>query len=649
MTAASPAIRSETTVPARAEDDAQPTPIVIVGHVDHGKSTLLGRLLHDTDNLLAGKLEAARQSSEKRGLGIEWSFLLDSLQAERDQGVTIDATRLPFTLEGREFVIIDAPGHRQFLRNMITGAAGASAAVLVVDVAEGVRDQTRRHAMLLHLIGIRQVIVVLNKVDLLGFAREPIETAAASLSALLAKLEITPRAVIPVSARHGDMIATRSPHLAWFDGPTLTEALAALPRPHALDAGPLRLPVQDVYRQGERRYVVGRIESGRLAAGETVAIGIAGHRARITALAGWPTPPAQVAGAGQSIALELAPEVVVTRGDLVYHPSDAPLRARRLAARVFWLRQEPLRLGENFHLRLATAEYKVRVTAIERVVRIDDLSVEAGREVPPEGFADITLTAAEEVLFDPFRADGAGAGGRGVLVDAYQHIVGGAPILGVAGGRENVFPLDAAISHGARAAAKGYRGAVFWLTGLPGAGKSTLAREAERRLFADGIDAVVLDGDTLRSGLNADLGFSPREREENVRRTAEVARIMAEAGMVVLVALISPQAEMRAEARRINGVLFHEIYIAADASTCEARDPKGLYAKARAGTLLGFTGTDGSYEAPDQPDLRLDTENLAINEAAERLVAFVAEAIAPPSSGDADASGASRSAVEACP
>ena len=603
-----------------------PTPIVIVGHVDHGKSTLIGRLLHDTDNLLAGKFDAARLSSEKRGLGVEWSFLLDSLQAERDQGVTIDATRLPFTLGGRGFVIVDAPGHRQFLRNMITGAAGASAAVLVIDVTEGVRDQTRRHAMLLRLIGVADVIVVLNKADLLDFNRTRIDAVASQLTALLTPLDITPRAVIPVSARHGDNIAAPSPHLAWYRGPTLTEALAALPRLLPATAGPLRLSVQDVYRQGERRFVVGRIDSGRLAAGDTVAIGAAGHRATITALAGWPTPPAQSAGAGQSVALELAPEVVVARGDLLYHPNAAPLRARRLATRIFWLRQEPLRLGESFQLRLATAEYKVRVSAIERVVRIDDLSAEAGTEVPPEGFADITLTAAEEVLFDPFRPEG---GGRGVLVDGHQHIVGGAPILGIAAGREHVFPLDAAVSHAARAAAKGYRGAVFWLTGLPGAGKSTLARQAEQRLFADGIDAVVLDGDTLRTGLNADLGFSPREREENVRRTAEVARLMADAGLVVIVALISPQAAMRAEARRIGGDLFHEIHIAADAATCEARDPKGLYAKARAGVLPGFTGIDGSYEAPAKPDLRLDTGRLSVTAAAEALIGFIAEAIAP--------------------
>ncbi len=603
-----------------------PTPIVIVGHVDHGKSTLIGRLLHDTDNLLAGKLDAARLSSEKRGLDIEWSFLLDSLQAERDQGVTIDATRLPFRLGGRGFVIVDAPGHRQFLRNMITGAAGASAAVLVVDVMEGVREQTRRHAMLLRLIGVPEVIVVLNKADLMGFARARIEAVAADLTALLAPLDITPRAIIPISARHGDNIAQHSAHLPWYDGPTLTEALSALPRLQPITSGPLRLPVQDVYRQGERRFIVGRIETGRVAVGDTVAIGAAGHRATITAIAGWPVSPGQSAVAGQSVALELAPEVVVARGDLLYQPNEPPLRARKLATRVFWLRQEPLRLGESFQLRLATAEYKVRVSAIERVVRIDDLSAEAATEVPPEGFADIVLTAAEEILFDPFRPD---AGGRGVLVDGHQHIVGGAPILGIAAKRENVFPLDAAVSHEARAAAKGYRGAVFWLTGLPGAGKSTLARQVEQRLFADGIDAVVLDGDTLRTGLNADLGFSPREREENVRRTAEVAHLMAEAGLVVIVALISPQAAMRAEARRIGGALFHEIHIAADVATCEARDPKGLYAKARAGALSGFTGTDGSYEPPTAPDLRLDTGTLSVGAATDRLIAFIADAIAP--------------------
>jgi bifunctional enzyme CysN/CysC len=609
---------------------AAPTPIVIVGHVDHGKSTLIGRLLFDTDNLQDGRLDAALASSRKRGLGIEWSFLLDSLQAERDQGVTIDATRLPFTLAGRGFVIVDAPGHRQFLRNMITGAAGAAGAVLVVDAAEGVREQTRRHAMLLRLIGVPEVIVVLNKADLLAFDPTRTNAAAAELGALLARLEITPRAIIPASARDGDNIATRSTRMPWYNGPTLVEALMGLSAPLLPVSGPLRLPVQDVYRQGERRFVVGRIESGRLALGDTVVIGAGGHRAVITAIETWNAPAPEAACAGQSVALVLEPEVVVARGDILYDPAHPPERAMRLATRVFWLRQEPLRVGESFHLRLATAEYPVRVTAIDAVVRIEDLSAQPGDEVPPEGFADITLACAEEVLFDAFRSGG--AGGRGVLVDGYQRIVGGAPVLGPARRHDAIFPLDAAVSHAQRAAAKGYRGAVFWLTGLPGAGKSTLARQAEQQLFAEGIDAVVLDGDTLRSGLNADLGFSPREREENVRRTAEVARLMAEAGLVVIVALISPQAAMRAAARRIAGDLFFEVHIAADAAICEARDPKGLYARARKGDLRGFTGTDGSYEVPNAPDLGLDTGRLSIAEAAALLLAFISSAIVPVAS-----------------
>ena len=600
-----------------------PTPIVIVGHVDHGKSTLIGRLLHDTGNLPDGRLQAAELSSARRGLKIEWSFLLDSLQAERDQGVTIDSTRLPFALDGRPYVIVDAPGHRQFLRNMVTGAADAAAAVLVVDATEGAQEQTRRHAMLLRLIGVRHVIVLLNKADLLEFDQVRIEAASRAVTALLHRLEITPVATIPASARHGDNVATRSPLTAWYAGPTLIEALAAVP-PLALHDGPLRLPVQDVYRVGDRRHVVGRIEGGQIHVGDTVAIGGQGTVAMVAALEGWPTPPGAEAGAGQSVALVLRPDVVVTRGDLLHTPAEPPLRAARIAARLFWLRQEPLRAGETLKLRLATAEHPVTVVAIRSVLRLDDLTEEAADEVLPEGFAEIVLAAGEAIAFDAFVPGG--RGGRGVLVDRWQQIVGGAPLLGPAppnGADRAVFPVDSAISAWDRTRRRGHIGGVFWLTGLPGSGKSTVARAAETLLFQRGIDVVVLDGDSLRARLSADLGFSEPDRAEAVRRAAAVGRLMADAGLVVLVAMIAPLTRDRARAREVVGDAFHEVYVAASLDVCEARDPKGLYAAARAGRIGDFTGVSAPYEPPSEPDLRLDTSSGTVAEAADILTSHI--------------------------
>ncbi|NVN12616.1 GTP-binding protein, partial [Nguyenibacter vanlangensis] len=298
-----------------ARQDAA-TPIVIVGHVDHGKSTLIGRLLHDTDNLPEGRVAQIVESSKKRGLKIEWSFLLDSLQIERDQGVTVDSTRIPFHLDARQFVIVDAPGHRQFLRNMITGAADAEAAVLVVDAAEGAQEQTRRHAMLLRLIGIRHVIVLMNKVDLLEYDQARIAESERAVAALLRQLDIEPSLFVPASAREGDNIAARSPHMGWYQGPTLTEALAQVPAPSGRADLPLRLPVQDVYRFDNKRVVAGRIERGRVTVGDSLVIGTHGTVARVASIESWHAAPQISAVAGQSVAITLEPDVIPDRGDL---------------------------------------------------------------------------------------------------------------------------------------------------------------------------------------------------------------------------------------------------------------------------------------------------------------------------------------------
>lgn len=604
------------------------TPIVIVGHVDHGKSTLIGRLLHDTDSLQDGKVAQIIESSKKRGLKIEWSFLLDSLQIERDQGVTVDSTRIPFRLGQREFVIVDAPGHRQFLRNMITGAADAEAAVLVVDAQEGAREQTRRHAMLLHLIGIRHVIVLLNKVDLLDFDQAKVEAVEKSVTELLNKLGLEAALFVPASARDGDNIASRSERSPWYKGPTLTEALASVPSPASRSELALRLPVQDVYRFDNTRYVAGRVERGRVRVGDTVIIGTQKTPARIASIESWHTAPHVSASAGQSIAVTLEPDVIPDRGDLLHHADAAPMEASRVRVRLFWLRQEPLRVGEHFRLRLATAEHAVTVTAIDKVVDLDDLTEHPGTEVPPEGFAEIVLSAAENIQFDPFTPGT--TDGRGVLVDRQQRIVGGAPIIGpasIADGEKVIHPSASTVTVQDRERAKGHKGSVFWLTGLSGSGKSTLARAAETRLFADGVDVAVLDGDTLRAGLCKDLGFSEADRTENVRRAAEVARLLRDAGQVVIVALISPLRSDRDLARQIIGDGFEEVFVDADLGTCEQRDPKGLYAAARAGKISGFTGIDAPYEAPATPALRLVTGKDSVEAATKTLVTFVEDTV----------------------
>jgi len=617
-------MHSPTSAPVVPVSREAATPIVIVGHVDHGKSTLIGRLLHDTGSLQDGKLAQIVESSRKRGLAIEWSFLLDSLQIERDQGVTVDSTRIPFRMDGREFVIVDAPGHRQFLRNMITGAADAEAAVLVVDAVEGVRDQTRRHAMLLRLIGIGHVVVLMNKVDLLDYDQARVAETERSIRALLGQLEIVVDAVVPASAREGDNIAERSPRMPWYSGPTLTEALKRVPSPSSRSELAFRMPVQDVYRFDDVRYVAGRVERGQVRVGDTIVIGTHRTHAKVAEIGVWHAAAQAAAIAGQSTSLRLEPDVIPDRGDLLHHVSHPPVRAARIRSRLFWLRQEPLRVGERFTLRLATAEHQVTVASIDSVMNLDDLTEHPASEVGPEGFAEITLAASEAVLFDPFSAGS--SDGRGVLVDRQQRIVGGAPLLGaaeLAPGERAIHPTESAVTAAERVARRGHESGVFWLTGLPGSGKSTVARAAEAILFRRGLDVTVLDGDTVRANLCADLGFSDADRAENIRRAASVARILAETGQVVIAAFVSPFARERERARQIVGEGFEEIFVETDLAECEARDPKGLYAAARAGKITGFTGVDAPYEAPVSPSLRVTTTGVTAEVAATRLADYI--------------------------
>jgi bifunctional enzyme CysN/CysC len=459
---------------------------------------------------------------------------------------------------------------------------------------------------------------------MLDFDAGRVAVATTAVGALLEQLGISAAAIIPASARHGDNVASRSARTPWYGGPILTEALSVIPPMPSRAERPLRLPVQDVYRHDTRRIVVGRIEGGRIAVGDTVLIGTQGTTATIASLEAWPGPAATSAEAGQSVAFTLHPDIVPARGDILYAAAAPPVRAARIRARLFWLRQEPLRVGEQFRLRLATAEHAVTVVAITSVIDIDDLSDQPADQVPPEGFAEIILAASEAILFDAFEPGG--LGGRGVLFDSHQRIVGGAPLIGpapLASSGASVFPIDSGVSAHERAQARGHNPGVFWLTGLPAAGKSTLARAAETQLFRQGIDVVVLDGDTLRSRLSSDLGFSPQDRQENVRRAAVVARLMADAGLVVLVALISPRAEDRALAATTIGEPFREVFVDATLDTCEARDPKGLYAAARAGQLQGFTGIDAPYDRPTAPDLHIRTDTMTIQAAAQQLSAFI--------------------------
>jgi bifunctional enzyme CysN/CysC len=595
--------------------------IVIVGHVDHGKSTLVGRLLHETGSLPEGKLEMLKAVSARRGMPFEWSFLLDALQTERDQGITIDTTQIRFRTSSRDVVLIDAPGHAEFLRNMITGASQADGALLIIDALEGVRDQTRRHGYLLHLLGVKQVAVVVNKMDRVDFSAARFAEIRDEISAHLTGLGLSPLAVIPISARDGDGVAARTPRTRWYQGPTVVEALDALEPARPLQQLALRLPVQAIYKFDDRRIVAGRIESGHLAAGDEIVIMPAGKIAKIRSVEGWPlTPVKGTQTAGRSVGITLDRELFLERGDIIAHAGSSPRDTRRIRARIFWLHDKALTKGEQILVRLGTRESRATVVAIEKAVDPGELSSVENKSIAKNHVGEIDISLAQPIAADPY-ADNPRTGR--LVIEVGGRIAGGGLVLSVDAGQRavpvDIVPVESALRPDERSARYRHNGAVVWLTGLPGSGKSTLARALERRLFGRGGSPVLLDGDTLRAGLNRDLGFSASDRSENIRRLAEVATHLARDGHVAIVAAVSPSREDRAAARRIADTAFREIHVATPAGVCESRDPKGHYAKARAGSLAAFTGIGNDYEPPQACELVLDTSARTVDEAADAI------------------------------
>jgi bifunctional enzyme CysN/CysC len=601
--------------------------IVIVGHVDHGKSTLVGRLLHETESLPEGKLEMLKAVSARRGMPFEWSFLLDALQTERDQGITIDTTQIRFRTGSRDIVLIDAPGHAEFLRNMITGASQADGAVLIIDALEGVRDQTRRHGYLLHLLGIKQVAVVVNKMDRVDFSAARFGEINDEITAHLTGLGVTPTAVIPISARDGDGVKIHTPRIGWYRGPTVVEALDALEPARPADALALRLPVQAVYKFDDRRIVAGRIESGHLAAGEEIVIMPAGKIAKIKSVESWPVTPVKGRqGAGRSVGITLDRELFIERGDVIAHAGTSPRDTRRLRARIFWLHDKPLSKGDQILVRLGTREARASVVAIEKAVDPGELSSLETASIARNHVGEIDISLGQPIAADTY-ADNPRTGR--LVIEVNGRIAGGGLVLSVDAGQRaipvDIVPVESALRADERSARYRHNGAVVWLTGLPGAGKSTLARALERRLFSRGGSPILLDGDTLRAGLNGDLGFSDADRAENIRRLAEVATHLARNGHIAIVAAVSPSREDRAAARRIADRAFREVYVATRAEICESRDPKGHYAKARAGALKGFTGIGNDYQPPTDAELVIDTAGRTVVEATDEIERLLAK------------------------
>ncbi len=595
------------------------------GSVDDGKSTLIGRLLHDTGAVPDDQLAQLRRDSQRHGTSggaLDYSLLVDGLEAERQQGITIDVAYRYFATQRRRFIVADTPGHEQYTRNMATGASTADLAVVLVDARRGVLTQTRRHAFIAGLMGIRHLVLAVNKIDLVDFSEARFNEIVAAFTEASAGLGFQSAQAIPLSARHGDGVTARSVRTPWYCGPSLLEHLEGVVVTDRACSRPFRMPVQLVARlDADTRGYAGTVASGQVQPGDGIAVQPSGRTAtvrRIVTMDG----DLDAAQAGQAVTLVLDRQVDISRGDVLADPSDMPGVADSLAAHVVWLADAPLAPGRDYLLKIGTRTAGAAVGAVRHRLDMDTRAPVPADALALNDVGAVELRLHAPVVCEPYAAS-RDLGGF-ILLDRQTYATVGVGMVDAALPRgRDVAWQDLDVDVAARAQTKGQAPAVLWLTGLSGSGKSTIANLVERRLHALGRHTYVLDGDRLRHGLNRDLGFGAADRAENVRRIGEAAALFADAGLIVLVSAISPYRAGREEARRAAGGAFLEVFVDAPLTECRRRDPKGLYRKADAGMIPGFTGIDAPYEAPDAPELHLRTAEAAADELADQVVALL--------------------------
>ncbi|QBK30046.1 sulfate adenylyltransferase subunit CysN [Roseitalea porphyridii] len=598
------------------------------GSVDDGKSTLIGRLLYESKLVFEDQLDALYNDSRRlgtQGNRPDLALLVDGLASEREQGITIDVAYRFFSTEKRKFIVADTPGHEQYTRNMATGASTADLAIILVDARKGILTQTRRHSFIVSRLGIRNIVVAVNKMDLVDYdpaVFRRIEREYALLARALGEdLDIT---AIPISALEGDNVIAPSAAMPWYDGPTLMEHLEQVEVEDARAAAPFRLPVQWVNRPDlDFRGFAGQIAGGSVRVGDPVTVLPSGLTSTVTGIVTMDEQRAE-AIAGQSVTLTLAHEIDVSRGDMLV-ASEAPAQTGdRFEATILWMADEKMFPGRSYWIKTAGGTAQATIGAPDHRVDINTLATEPARNLALNEIGVCAVTLDRPIAFDAY-ADNRDTGSF-ILIDRLTNATVGMGMIHRALSRSaNIHWQATEIDRQARAALKGHRPAVVWFTGLSGSGKSTIANLVEARLAAAQVHTMLLDGDNVRHGLNRDLGFSDTDRVENIRRIAEVARLMTEAGLVTLVSFISP---FRAERRMARSLVpdgeFFLVHVDTPLKVAEARDPKGLYAKARAGEIANFTGIGSPYERPEQPDLRIDTTALTAQEAADLVIAELA-------------------------
>ncbi len=595
---------------------------ITCGSVDDGKSTLIGRLLHDTKRLYDDQLAALSADSARfgtQGENIDYALLLDGLEAEREQGITIDVAYRYFSTERRSFIVADCPGHAQYTRNMATGASTADVAVVLVDARKGVLTQTRRHSYIVSLLGLRHVVLAVNKMDLVDYDADVFARIVADYRTLAKKLSIASVQAIPLSALNGDNLITRSDATPWYDGPALLEHLETLQldAPHARG---FRLPVQWVNRPHSNfRGYAGTLIGGAVSPGDDVVALPSGRRTRVAQVFG-PDGALSHAGPGQAVTLTLADELDVSRGDVLAAAGDPPQVADQFAVHLLWMGDHALVPGRSYVLKLGTRTVAASITEIKHKIDVDTQEHLAAKRLELNEVAYCNLSTDQPLVFAPQGDERELAGF--ILIDRQSNATVAAGTIDFALRRAaNVHWQHLDVDRVARAAIKQQSPACLWFTGLSGSGKSTIANLVEKRLHALGHHTYLLDGDNVRHGLNRDLGFTEGDRVENIRRVAEVARLMTEAGLIVLVSFISPYASERRYAReRFAPGEFLEVFVDTPLEVCEARDVKGLYRRARAGEIPNFTGISAPYEAPEAPEVHVRGAEEAVDRAAERVV-----------------------------
>jgi bifunctional enzyme CysN/CysC len=607
---------------------------ITCGSVDDGKSTLIGRLLYDSRQLFDDQLDSLESDSKSvgtQGGDMDFALLVDGLAAEREQGITIDVAYRFFSSEKRKFIVADTPGHEQYTRNMVTGASTADVAVLLVDAGRGVLTQTRRHSYLAQLVGIRRFVLAVTKMDLVDYDKAAFDAIMADYRQFADSIGIADWVAIPVSGLKGDNIVDRSDAMPWYGGPSLLDHLDTVPIDADADAAkPLRMPVQLVSRPDHNfRGFCGLIASGKVASGDPIRILPSGKQTRVARIVTQSGDLAE-AVAGQSVTLTFADEVDCSRGDVIAAAEAPPEAADQFEATIVWMDEEELLPGRGYWLKLGTQTVTATIQPPKYEVDVNSLDHLAAKTLALNAVGVAEIATDREIVFEPYDAGAATPNrelGGFILIDKLTNRTVAAGMINFALRRAmNIHRQHLDVSRETHAALMGQKPVVLWFTGLSGSGKSTIANIVEKKLAARGRHTFLLDGDNVRHGLNRDLGFTDADRIENIRRVGEVARLMADAGLIVMTAFISP---FRAERELVRAMLpdgeFMEIFVDTPIEEAERRDVKGLYAKARAGELANFTGIDSPYEPPESPDLRIDTTVMSPDEAADRIITELVE------------------------